>query len=63
MFRLYVQFLGDAGLLGKTTIAVDGSNFKAVNSRKNNYKLSSIEKDKLNAKVHRMLEKIIRIKE
>jgi len=37
MFRLYVQFLGDAGLLGKTTIAIDGSKFKAVNSKKNNY--------------------------
>jgi hypothetical protein len=44
MFRLYVQFLGDAGLLGKTTIAVDGSNFKAVNSRKNNYNQKKIDK-------------------
>ena len=34
MFRLYVQFLGDAGLLGKTTIGIDGSKFKAVNSKK-----------------------------
>ena len=25
MFRLYVQFLGDSGLLGKTTIGIDGS--------------------------------------
>ena len=33
MFRLYVQFLSDAGLLGKTTIGIDGSKFKAVNSR------------------------------
>jgi transposase len=37
MFRLYVQFLDDAGLLGKTTIGIDGSKFKAVNSKKNNY--------------------------
>jgi len=44
MFRLYVQFLGDAGLLGKTTIAVDGSKFKAVNSRKNNYNQKKIDK-------------------
>ena len=29
MFRLYVQFLSDADLPGKTTIAVDGSKFKA----------------------------------
>ena len=44
MFRLYVQFLGDAGLLGKTTIAIDGSKFKAVNSKKNNYNQKKIDK-------------------
>ena len=44
MFRLYVQFLGDAGLLGRTTIAVDGSKFKAVNSKKNNYSQKKIDK-------------------
>ena len=44
MFRLYIQFLGDADLLGKTTIAVDGSKFKAVNSKKNNYNQKKIDK-------------------
>jgi transposase len=44
MFRLYVQFLGEAGLLGKTTIAIDGSKFKAVNSKKNNYNQKKIDK-------------------
>lgn len=44
MFRLYVQFLGDAGLLGKTTIGIDGSKFKAVNCRKNNYNQKKIDK-------------------
>lgn len=44
MFRLYVQFLGNAGLLGKTTIGIDGSKFKAVNSRKNNYNQKKIDK-------------------
>jgi transposase len=44
MFKLYVQFLNDAGLLGKTTIAVDGSKFKAVNSKKNNYNQKKIDK-------------------
>jgi transposase len=44
MFRLYVQFLGDAGLLGKTTVAIDGSKFKAVNSKKNNYNQKKIDK-------------------
>jgi transposase len=44
MFRLYVQFLSDAGLLGKTTIGIDGSKFKAVNSKKNNYNQKKIDK-------------------
>jgi transposase len=44
MFRLYVHFLSEAGLLGKTTIAVDGSKFKAVNSKKNNYNQKKIDK-------------------
>ena len=44
MFRLYVQFLSEAGLLGKTTIAVDGSKFKAVNGKKNNYNQKKIDK-------------------
>ncbi len=44
MFRLYVQFLGDADLLGKTTIGIDGSKFKAVNSKKNNYNQNKIDK-------------------
>ncbi len=44
MLKLYVQFLGDAGLLGKTTIGIDGSKFKAVNSKKNNYNQKKIDK-------------------
>lgn len=44
MFKLYVQFLGDADLLGKTTIGIDGSKFKAVNSKKNNYNQKKIDK-------------------
>jgi transposase len=44
MFKIYVQFLSDAGLLGKTTIGIDGSKFKAVNSRKNNYTQKKIDK-------------------
>lgn len=44
MFKLYVQFIADAGLLGKTTIGIDGSKFKAVNSKKNNYNQNKIDK-------------------
>ena len=44
MFKLYVLFLGDAGLLGKTIVGIDGSNFKAVNSKKNNFNQKKIDK-------------------
>ena len=44
LFRLYVQFLADAGLPGKTTIGIDGSKLKAVNSKKNNYNQNKIDK-------------------
>lgn len=44
MFKIYVQFLSDAGLLGKTTIGIDGSKFKAINSKKNNYNQKKIDK-------------------
>jgi transposase len=44
IFKLYVHFLDEAGLLGKTTLAADGSKFKAVNSKKNNYNQKKIDK-------------------
>ena len=44
MFRLYVHFLDDADLLGKKTIGIDGSKFKAVNSKKNNHNQKKIDK-------------------
>jgi transposase len=44
MFRLYVHFLDDADLLGKKAIGIDGSKFKAVNSKKNNHNQKKIDK-------------------
>lgn len=44
MFKLYVQFLSHAGLLGATTIGIDGSKFKAVNSKKRNFNQAKIDK-------------------
>jgi transposase len=44
LFRLYVQFLDELNLLGKQTIAIDGSKFRAVNSSKNNYNQRKIKK-------------------
>ena len=44
LFKLYVHFLDELNLLGKETIAVDGSKFRAVNSKKNNYNQKKIDK-------------------
>jgi transposase len=44
LFKLYVHFLNELNLLGKQTIAIDGSKFRAVNSRKNNYNQKKIDK-------------------
>lgn len=44
LFKLYVQFLDELDLLGKQTVAIDGSKFRAVNSSKNNYNQRKIEK-------------------
>ena len=46
LFKLYVGFLDEMNLLGKQTIAIDGSKFRAVNSSKNNYNQRKIDKHK-----------------
>ena len=46
LFKLYVQFLATKGLLGKRTVAVDGSKLRAQNSKKNNY-----NQDKINRQI------------
>lgn len=43
-FKLYTLFLQDAGLIGGKTLAVDGSKFRASNSKKNNYSQSKIDR-------------------
>jgi len=43
-FKLYTTFLQDAGLIGSKTLAVDGSKFRASNSKKNNYSQSKIDR-------------------
>ncbi len=60
MFRLYVHFLSDAGLVGKSNIAVDGSKFKAVNSKKNNYNQNKIDKHRrfIEEKTSRYLQQL-----
>lgn len=44
LFKLYVYFLDELNLLGKQTIGIDGSKFRAVNSSKNNYNQKKIDK-------------------
>ena len=44
LFKLYVQFLCHNDLIGGKTLAVDGTKFRAVNSKKNNYNQKKIDK-------------------
>jgi len=44
IFRLFVGFMKEAELIGGETLAIDGSKFRAVNSKKNNYNQKKIER-------------------
>lgn len=44
VFKLFVLFLRDENLLGKKTVGIDGSKFRAVNSRKKNYNEKKIKR-------------------
>ena len=43
-FKLYTLFLRDIGLIAGKTLAVDGSKFRASNSKKNNYSQNKIDR-------------------
>ena len=43
-FKLYTLFLQDIGLIAGKTLAVDGSKFRASNSKKNNYSQNKIDR-------------------
>ncbi len=43
-FKLYTLFLKDIGLIAGKTLAVDGSKFRASNSKKNNYSQNKIDR-------------------
>lgn len=53
VFRDFVRFCDDLGLYGKELIAIDGSKFKAWNSKDRNY-----TKGKIQDRIRRMEEKI-----
>ena len=44
LFKLFVLFLKEAGLIGSNTIAVDGTKIRGNNSKKNNYNAKKIER-------------------
>ena len=44
LFKLFVLFLKEAGLIGGNVIAVDGTKIRGNNSKKNNYNLKKIER-------------------
>ncbi|TVQ42155.1 MAG: transposase [Saprospirales bacterium] len=43
-FKLYTVFLQDIGLIAGKTLAVDGSKFRASNSKKNNFSQNKIDR-------------------
>ena len=43
-FRYFVGTLGQKGFLGKKVVAIDGSKFRAVNSKKNNFNQKKINR-------------------
>jgi len=44
IFRLFVGFMKEAELIGGEILAIDGSKFRAVNSKKNNYNQKKIDR-------------------
>lgn len=44
LFRLYVQMLRELNLIGGQVAAIDGTKFRASNSKKNNYNAKKIER-------------------
>jgi hypothetical protein len=44
VFKLFVLFLKDNELLGRKTVGIDGSKYRAVNSKKNNYNQKKIDR-------------------
>ena len=44
LFRLYVQMLRELNLIGGEVAAIDGTKFRASNSKKNNYNAKKIER-------------------
>lgn len=63
VFKLFVLFLKDNDLLGRKTVGIDGSKFRAVNSKKNNYNEKKVERHMayIENKAEEYLEELDRI--
>lgn len=62
LFKLFVSFLKDAGLIGGKLIAVDGTKIRGSNSKKNNYNAKKIQRhlDYIEQKSKALLEEFER---
>lgn len=60
IFKDFVQLCKQWDLFGKETVAIDGTKFKASNSKKNNYNKKKIERHKkyLDEKIERYFEEL-----
>lgn len=63
LFKLFVTFLKDVGLIGGNIIAVDGTKIRGNNSKKNNYNSKKIQRhlDYIEQKSKALLEEFERI--
>jgi transposase len=60
VFRLFTSFLREQNLIEGKTVAADGSKFRAVNSKKNNYNADKIERHQnyINKKTEEYLQQL-----
>lgn len=63
VFKLFVLFLRGEKLLGRKTVGIDGSKFRAVNSKKNNYNEKKVKKhlEYIENKAEEYIEELDRI--
>lgn len=63
VFRTFNKILDDCGLFGKTLFAVDGSKFRAQNSKKNNFSPAKVKRqtDYIDQKLEELFEQMDRL--
>ncbi|OFY69975.1 MAG: hypothetical protein A3G23_05835 [Bacteroidetes bacterium RIFCSPLOWO2_12_FULL_37_12] len=65
VFKMFILFLKGEDLLGMKTVGIDGSKFRAVNSKKNNYNEKKIKKhlEYIKNKANEYMEELDRMDE